>query len=259
MKEGNPQVENGYVRIATELFDALISVRIAGEQRQCLDFIIRKTYGFNKKEDCIALSQFYNATGIQRPHIIRALKGLIDKNIIIAKKGNKKGVTYKINKKYSTWKLLPKRAKLPKKAMEVAKKGILPLPKMVHTIDNTTIDNITIDNTTTGKKKTEKYYMPDSPEMILSKRLLDLILLNNPDFKRPDLQKWCKHIELMITRDNRSTESISRVISFCQNDDFWSSNILSTQKLREKFDQLKMKMSKTPKNSLIRAYQESIN
>jgi len=133
----SPQVENGYTKIANELFDALAASRIPGEQRQCLDVIIRKTYGFNKKWDYIALSQFYDATGINKPHIIRALKCLILKNLIIAKKGNKKGSSYCINKNYHSWNLLPKK-------VMIAKKGNPSLPKKVPTKDNTTKDNIYI-------------------------------------------------------------------------------------------------------------------
>ena len=73
----SPQLEDGFIRIATEIWTALIAYRLSGEQRQCLDFIIRKTYGFNKKEDCISNSQFCNATGISKAHVCRALNALI--------------------------------------------------------------------------------------------------------------------------------------------------------------------------------------
>ena len=43
----SPQTENGYVKIATELHDALCKTRISGEARQMLDVIIRKTYGYD--------------------------------------------------------------------------------------------------------------------------------------------------------------------------------------------------------------------
>ena len=58
-----PQLENGYIKIATELYDALCGIRIPGEARQVFDVILRKTYGWNKKKDAIALSQFVEATG----------------------------------------------------------------------------------------------------------------------------------------------------------------------------------------------------
>jgi hypothetical protein len=71
-----------------------------------------------------------------------------------------------------------------------------------------------------------------------------LILQNNPIAKVPeDIDKWAKDIDLMINRDKRPPGIIEGVIHFCQSDNFWKGNILSANKLREKFDQLYMKMN----------------
>ncbi len=101
----SPQLENGYTKIANEIMDALIKFRIPGEERQCLDFIIRKTYGYNKKEDMISNSQFVAATGIKKGNVSRAIKNLISKNIVI-KNDNKRIPSYRFNKFYKQWKLL---------------------------------------------------------------------------------------------------------------------------------------------------------
>lgn len=113
----NPQLENGYVRIATELWEALCRIRIPGEARQILDFIIRKTYGFQKRSDRIALSQFVEGTGISKPHVVRGLRKLESMNMIviktdnaIAQKGNGNIVSYSLNKAYTDWMPLPKKA-----------------------------------------------------------------------------------------------------------------------------------------------------
>lgn len=45
-------------------------------------------------------------------------------------------------------------------------------------------------------------------------------------------------IRLLIDRDQYSIEQIRYVIGWCQQDNFWKSNILSPKKLREKFPQL---------------------
>ena len=68
----SPQLENGYIRISTEVWQALCKIRIPGEARQVLDAIIRKTWGWNKKEDRISLSQFVDATGLKKDKVIRA-------------------------------------------------------------------------------------------------------------------------------------------------------------------------------------------
>lgn len=121
MKKGNPQLENGYVKIANELWDALTAIRIPGEMRQVLDVIIRKTYGFNKKMDWIPLLQFVKATGLSKVHVCRALKRLTGEMNIVTQKGNSKSVSYSLNKHYLTWKPLPKK-------VTVTQKGNKPLP-----------------------------------------------------------------------------------------------------------------------------------
>ena len=119
----NPQKENGYTAIANEIMEALVRYRIPGEQMQCLLFIIRKTYGFNKSEDAIAISQFHHATGIKKPSIVRALKQLKTKNIIISKKANAHTTTYRFNKRYDTWAPLAKKLTLAKELTAVSKRA----------------------------------------------------------------------------------------------------------------------------------------
>lgn len=91
-------------------------------------------------------------------------------------------------------------------------------------------------------QKGEKIYNPDSVEFQLSNLLLSKILERNPNFKKPDLQKWAVHTDKMIRLDKRDPPGIKRVIEWCQEDDFWMDNILSTKKLRDQYDQLLMKM-----------------
>lgn len=119
----NPQKENGYTPIANEIMEALIKYRIPGQQMQCLLLIIRKTYGFRKKVDIIALSQFVKYTKLKRQHAFRALKELENKNIIVTKFDYKGGKTYRFNKNYSQWKVYPKKVTVTKKGVGVTKKG----------------------------------------------------------------------------------------------------------------------------------------
>lgn len=92
-------------------------------------------------------------------------------------------------------------------------------------------------------KDKEYKYSPTSDEVVLSQLLLDKILERKPDFKKPSIQGWYVHIDRMIRLDNRKVKVISDVIKWCQLDDFWQNNILSTLKLREQFDKLEMKMN----------------
>jgi len=228
-----PQVENGYTRIADEFLEALARYRLAGEQMQCFLFILRKTWGFNKKQDEIPLSQFTAGTSLKKPHVCRALKELQKKRLIVINNGNKKAKSYRINKHYSKWKTLSKKITLPKMVMTVTNNGNPSLPLLGTSKENTSKD-------TYSKEK----YLSDSDEIRLASRLYDRIAFKNPKFKKPNFQTWAVHIDRMLRIDNRMPDEIKAVIDWCQQDIFWDSNILSTQKLRKQFDRLWIEMQK---------------
>ncbi|WAW14767.1 hypothetical protein [Peptostreptococcus equinus] len=109
---------------------------------------------------------------------------------------------------------------------------------------------------TTNKniRNKEVKYKVDTQEYRLSYLLLSLIRDHNPKFKEPNMDNWCGHVDKMIRIDKRSVEEIEKVIRWSQGNDFWYKNILSTAKLREKFDQLYLQM---PKSSKVIPYKNS--
>jgi hypothetical protein len=74
--------------------------------------------------------------------------------------------------------------------------------------------------------------------------LFDEIRSRKPDFKAPNLNNWARHVDLMIRRDKRKPARVEEVIRWCQRDEFWQNNILSTAKLRKQFDKLELAMDK---------------
>lgn len=109
-----------------------------------------------------------------------------------------------------------------------------------------------LPNTTLQKEKPErKTFLSDSVEVRLSQLLFDLIRVRLPEAKAPNFQTWAKSVDLMIRQDHRTPEQIEAVIRFAHADPFWQSNILSTAKLREKFDQLLLRQqgSQRPSSS----------
>lgn len=131
----NPQLEEGYIRIANEIWKALGHYRISGEEWLVLNCILSKTYGFNKKKDKISLSQFNEYTGMKKPSIIRAIKKLISKQIV-SKSANDGINIYSFNKLYSTWKSLAKVLIVSNIANDVSKSANKSLAKVLHTKDN---------------------------------------------------------------------------------------------------------------------------
>jgi phage replication O-like protein O len=136
----NPQ-PNKFTRISNEVLDHICRTRIPGEARQVFDFIMRKTWGWNKKSDFVALSQVCLGTCLSKVHVCQGLSKLIKMNLIITEKGNGNGNKYMINKDFDTWKSLPKKVTLPNSVIIVTEKGNKSLPKKVHTKDNYTKDN----------------------------------------------------------------------------------------------------------------------
>ena len=99
--------------------------------------------------------------------------------------------------------------------------------------------------------KVPKVKPPASPESeAAARRLLDRIAVNVPastlaglpeSAKRDKARKWADAFRLLHERDGHSWEEINAMVDWCQEDQFWKSNILSGDKLREKWDQLAAK------------------
>jgi hypothetical protein len=107
-----------------------------------------------------------------------------------------------------------------------------------------TTSKVTSNQPTPNHKQECKKYSETSKEVQYSKLLYGKIKERNPKYKTPDFTKWAKHIDRMVRLDGRTYNEVKAVIIWCQQDDFWQNNILSTGKLREQFDQLWMKMPK---------------
>ena len=89
-----------------------------------------------------------------------------------------------------------------------------------------------------------KIFEANSDPYLLAKFLEKCIAKNSPKFPQnePQLQRWAKDFDLMIRRDKIDADDIAKVIDWCQNDNFWRSNILSGKKVREKYQQLRMRI-----------------
>ena len=99
---GNPKVEDGYTKIANELLDAILLFDFSERQYKIVFAIIRKTYGYNKKQDDISLSQLSAITKIPNNHVSSIISKLVEMNVIIKNKGKFANVL-SINKSYDSW------------------------------------------------------------------------------------------------------------------------------------------------------------
>ena len=114
----SPQKENGYTSIANELLEHIISSGLNGTELAIVLVILMKTYGFNKKQDQISISQFLTYIQVSKQSICSALEKLRSVKIItLLKKGNSVGSSnlWTINKDYDAWELV-KKTRLVKKS-----------------------------------------------------------------------------------------------------------------------------------------------
>lgn len=126
----------------------------------------------------------------------------------------------------------------------------VPDPHEENFAENNTINNISSSQIFEQPKindngiKNKKNFEVDSDPYLLAKFLENNITENNPKFPQSESQRqrWAKDFDLMIRRDKIDADDIAEVIEWCQRDNFWRSNILSGKKLREKYQQLKMRM-----------------
>lgn len=75
-------LENGYLRLANQIQDALCFVELSGREFRVLNAIVRLTYGWSKKEDRITNSLIADKTRLAVKHVSEAVLSLAYRNII---------------------------------------------------------------------------------------------------------------------------------------------------------------------------------
>lgn len=98
------QPENGFVKIHPSILELLARQTLSGREFRCLMFLFRKTYGYQKKDDRISLSQWEQGTGIPRTRVGAVLTDLVEKKIITkTDNGANRPATWGFNKHFESW------------------------------------------------------------------------------------------------------------------------------------------------------------
>lgn len=82
-----PQTEDGYVMIANELLEAILGFGFSLREQSVLLAIIRKTYGYKKREDDLSASQIGAVCNVARQHVTSTLNLLALRNVITKRPG----------------------------------------------------------------------------------------------------------------------------------------------------------------------------
>lgn len=104
-ENSNPQLEDGYTRIANELLEAMSLYPFTGGEARTLLVILRSTYGYRgRKTVDISLTELSKRTNLSRRHVVNVLNNLKKSSVITVNGcGGKNALG--INKSYTTWRL----------------------------------------------------------------------------------------------------------------------------------------------------------
>ncbi|WP_201025917.1 replication protein [Aeromonas hydrophila] len=92
-------LDDGYTRIANELYEALIGADLTKHQLKVVLAVIRKTYGFNQTHDRISNGQLAAMTGLPETRVSTAKNQLLEMGVLVSK-----GRMIGPNKILSEWK-----------------------------------------------------------------------------------------------------------------------------------------------------------
>jgi phage replication O-like protein O len=276
----NPQVEEGYTRIANEIMDALCRCHPGGSEGQVLWAIIRKTYGWNKQADKISISQLCDMTDLARRTVIYALQNLEAKNMITIKRRENETNIIAFNKDYDKWvvqemdgsarKSRSYRTTIEKQKANYKNRGVVQeIGGSARNAQGVVQENgfdrrflaPTKDNTKDNITKDNNIIVVNPEALRLADFLFSEIIKENPKSrllnqnnvkKQKTITGWAKDIEKLIRLDKQEPSTVEEVILFATHDNFWGANILSGKKLRDKWDTLTKQMIEKQKE--IRLY-----
>ena len=99
------QIEEGkWAKIHNDILEAVAITNLNGTEKSLLLFLFRKTYGWNKKDAKISLSEWQAGTRIPRHNLPRALRSLEEKRVIYSvDNGRNRTKTYGFNKYIEQW------------------------------------------------------------------------------------------------------------------------------------------------------------
>ena len=97
-----PQLENGYLRIANELYEQIMLANFSKRELLVVLAIIRETYGYGRKSHRISGTQVGRLVGIARQHAASTIAVLERRKVVLKRDYNGHNVLG-INKDYREW------------------------------------------------------------------------------------------------------------------------------------------------------------
>ncbi|MFA6446315.1 MAG: replication protein [Candidatus Paceibacterota bacterium] len=197
----------GYFKIPNLVAETLARINLSKYETRLLWVIMRKTWGWNKDEDLISVSQFEKATGINRRNAYPALLRLEKKKIIQISKASKanKINSYRINSEIGiqpseikgidpTIKtIIPSNNVIPTNNPSLFKDITSPLSQGIITKDN---GNTPIQNTNNNKQATNQ--SPLQKLVTYYKQLYKVKFNQEPTISSLSWGKWGRLLKIKL-------------------------------------------------------------
>lgn len=262
--------DDGYTRVANQIYDQMGRLDLTGAQHQVLNVIIRITYGYNQKTNRITNTYVAQLTGLTEKAVRLSLIELHSRNIIhLEKSGLMK--TVGINKVISDWVVTKgKSEKQSAKGKQSRNNGSnltrnngsteteqrfleggTTVPDSRNCSSSTKENNKDNLLNTTSKEGKSPPMADDSAlregaviqvgknwgeQVDLDTVNAILPVLQNTladHYRAPNLAAWANEIRLMRQQDKRTPEHIAVLFKIAHTDDFWKANIQSPAALRK--------------------------
>lgn len=75
-----------FIKVPTDMLEAMYSARFTGGQYKAIMYIIRKTYGWNKTKDKISVTRMAAETGVSKRAMINIVNQLEELNVLKVEK-----------------------------------------------------------------------------------------------------------------------------------------------------------------------------
>lgn len=95
---------NGFTQIPNEILEALCKVNLSPYESRVLLYLMRKTFGWHKKMDRIALSQYSEDLRIDRRLVHRTLRRLSSRQMIVIRRDDRNSISYGFQEDIENWK-----------------------------------------------------------------------------------------------------------------------------------------------------------
>jgi phage replication O-like protein O len=248
----NPQVENGYTRIANEILEQVTKANLNGTQFRIVMVIWRYTYGFRETAHELSYSFIAQAIGIKNKAVVqRELNAMIKGKIIcVVGKGSRGANVLSFNKNYEEWSDC---TPIRDQSQQYSNRSTEQYSTWSTELDPTWSTNKEIKKNIKKNTRQQKTYDEESSYFKMASYFFTKVSVVAKEagvehlIKKSNLQSWADDFRKLIEIDGVDKRLAKKVMDWVTTDDFWKTNVLSAKKLRERFSELAIKMNGSQK------------